>query len=337
MPQTFHTIVFQAAPGGGNPCPVTLYADALSSEDMQAMAKAFGEESAFLLTPTLNGCDIRARYFVPLHEMEMCVHATIASTTVLAQKDIFTHSPIIFETALGAIPVYWKEKSNDPDQSLNSANQSTRTKNGCIEQTKSSKVSPIKVSIEQFLPKFANNNPSLEEVCCALAITADDIGDGPIQSVATSRFKLIVPLKDRCVLDTLKPDFKYLWDLCDRYQTTGFYPFTKEELPPKTTTITDANEQSTPRTTSVFFARQFPKRAGYPEDPATGVAASALGAYLAHHAIISTKEGWNAYPIYQGQAMNRPSPIYSEIKRENGFIAKTRVTGSAHILNQWLP
>ena len=86
MSQTFRTVVFQAEAGDGNPCPVTLHADDLTAEDMQAMAKAFGEESAFLLTPTLEGHDIQARYFVPLHEMEMCVHATIASTTVLVSQ-----------------------------------------------------------------------------------------------------------------------------------------------------------------------------------------------------------------------------------------------------------
>lgn len=43
--QTIHTVVFEAQAGGGNPCPVTLNADALTTKDMQRMTKGFREES----------------------------------------------------------------------------------------------------------------------------------------------------------------------------------------------------------------------------------------------------------------------------------------------------
>lgn len=70
MNQTIHTIVFQAEVGGGNPCPVTLDSDNLTAEQMQKMTFQFGEESAYLMKTQLSGCDVKARYFVPLHEME---------------------------------------------------------------------------------------------------------------------------------------------------------------------------------------------------------------------------------------------------------------------------
>lgn len=79
----------------------------------------------------------------------------------------------------------------------------------------------------------------------------------------------MVPLRDHTVLDGVHPDFERLWALCDEYETTGLYPFTVR-----------------PRSGELDVeARQFPKRAGYPEDPATGVAACALRAYLARYAV----------------------------------------------------
>ena len=61
MPETIHTVVFQARDGGGNPCPVTLDADGLSVEEMQAMTRGWGEESAFLMHSDRPDCTLRAR------------------------------------------------------------------------------------------------------------------------------------------------------------------------------------------------------------------------------------------------------------------------------------
>lgn len=199
MVQTIHTVVFQAQEGGGNPCPVTLGADGMTTEQMQTMTRGFRQESAFLMKPRRPDCHIRVRYFVPLHEMEMCIHATIACVTVLVREGIFRISPIVFETVLGSIPVSW-------------------TYNG----------DKVDVSVEQFLPKYLDQNPAREDVCRVLRIHGEALGQAPIQSAATSRFKLIVPLADKTILDALKPDFESLWELCDRYETTGFYPFAME-------------------------------------------------------------------------------------------------------------
>lgn len=290
MYQTIHTVVFQAKEGGGNPCPVTLNADELTSEQMQKMVKGFGEESAFLMKPTQPGCDFKARYFVPLHEMEMCIHATIGSATVLAAKGIAAKSPIFYETALGKVRIDWERRGEKID-----------------------------VAVEQFLPKVLEKNPSPEEVCRALNIAVEDLAGGPIQSVATSRFKLIVPLKSRAVIDGLKPDFEYLWKLCDDYGTTGFYPFAMEK-----------DSSGAP----LFFARQFPKRAGYDEDPATGVAASALGAYVTLNRVLPVAEGWNSCTIMQGFAMGRPSVIHSDTRVEQGQIVQTLVRGNAFLVEE---
>jgi trans-2,3-dihydro-3-hydroxyanthranilate isomerase len=95
-----HLDVFARSPGGGNPCPVVLAADGLRDDEMLAIAAHFGEETAFVRRG--DGGRLRLRYFVPRHEMSMCVHATIAAITVLVDTGGITggsESVNLFETS----------------------------------------------------------------------------------------------------------------------------------------------------------------------------------------------------------------------------------------------
>lgn len=58
MFETIHTFVFQTREEGGNPCLVTINADELTADQMQAMTHDFGVESAFLMKPTRTDCKI---------------------------------------------------------------------------------------------------------------------------------------------------------------------------------------------------------------------------------------------------------------------------------------
>lgn len=174
----------------------------------------------------------------------------------------------------------------------------------------------IDVAVAQFLPQFGEAVSSPEAVCKALGIAAGQLGAGPIRPTSTSRPKLMVPLASREVLDALNPDFEALWSLCDACGVSGFYPFV----------LAEAGEDG-----AVCYARQFPNRSGYNEDPATGVAASALGAYLVYSRLVPVREGWNACTVYQGQAMGRPSVIRADTLIAGGQITGTRVRGSAEL------
>ncbi|MGE7762934.1 PhzF family phenazine biosynthesis protein [Peribacillus sp. NPDC097895] len=285
-----HTRVFSASPYGGNPCPVVFNADQLTSQEMCTIAAQFMQETVFVCSPQNDGSDVRLRYFVPNHEMEMCVHATVGCTTVLIQKGFLNKTTVQIETPLGII----------------SANSETSSDN------------LLNIIVEQFPPRFSQDNPSISQVAKALGINVSDIDItvGPVQSVSTSRAKLMVPLKDSEVLNSLNPDFEYLWEICDQYETTGFYPFSIEH-----------REES-----PIVSARQFPKRAGYNEDSATGVAACALGSYLVEHHVFKEKEsGWHKVQINQGFSMKKPSVIYAESFVQGSEIIKTQIMGQAVI------
>lgn len=176
----------------------------------------------------------------------------------------------------------------------------------------------VTVTVNQFVPEIAVKNPPVDEVAQVLRLPNRSAIrlDLPIASVSTSRFKLIVPMQDAESLDSLNPDFDALWSLCDHYGTTGLYPFA-----PYSTTAP-----------GIFTARQFPNRAGYNEDPATGVAACALGAYLCQFR--SKGEGLKVFEILQGRAMGRPSRITVEAAVEDGSVCQIAVSGKAEILAQ---
>jgi PhzF family phenazine biosynthesis protein len=284
-----HTSVFRNGPNGGNPCSLVLDGDDLNAEQGKQLASTFGAETVIILNPKEPNSDFGLRYFVPKYEMEMCVHGTIAATTVLKKMGRISKAPVKIETVLGQITVEWKDEGGE-----------------------------LRVTVFQFPARFSDLNPTAKEVCSALRIPATAIvqEQGPIVSVSTSRSKLIVPIASTDVLDRIAPDFEMLWSLCDQYDTTGFYPFAEDPT----------------GAPGYFMARQFPKRAGYNEDPATGVAACALGAYLTKYGSYSS--GWHYFYVHQGQAMGKPSLLEVGAYLEKEHINKTCVSGKACILKE---
>ncbi|MCA1813368.1 MAG: PhzF family phenazine biosynthesis protein [Halobacteriales archaeon] len=80
---------FTDTPLQGNPAGVVHGADSLSTETMQRIAREFNlSETAFILSPEEDGCDIQLRYFTPQEEVDMCGHATLASYHSLVEEGI---------------------------------------------------------------------------------------------------------------------------------------------------------------------------------------------------------------------------------------------------------
>jgi predicted PhzF superfamily epimerase YddE/YHI9 len=91
--------------------------------------------------------------------------------------------------------------------------------------------------------------------------------------------------------------------VCDTLNTTGLYLYTQD----RSNTSLSSSQFS-------YACRQFPRASAYPEDPATGIAAAALGAAL--HRITSTGQHYQndgeTFLFTQGTAMGRPSTIHVE-------------------------
>jgi PhzF family phenazine biosynthesis protein len=287
--EVVHTRVFAAGPDGGNPCPVIPSADRLSDGQMQGLARKFGLDSAFILEPRSNAADVRLRYFVPDHEMGVSGHATIAAITVARQEKILKSDHARIETVTGTFEVESIRRRAD-----------------------------IVVTLEQNKPVFG---PTVAPDPVARALKVDEsqitFATSPIQSVSVSRAKLVVPLRDSKVLDSLAPDYEAMWALCEKLQVSGFYPFTRH----------------TDKTNAHVEARQFPLRAGFPEDAATGVAAAALAAYLATYDR-KCQSGQQLFRIAQGYAMGAPSLIEAIVECAEGQVARTAIRGVAQIVRR---
>lgn len=144
---------------------------------------------------------------------------------------------------------------------------------------------------------------SRADVLAVLGIGPDDLAPWPIQNARTSRVKTLIPLASVAVLDGLKPDFSRVEQLCARIDSTGLYPYA----------FSDRERQ-------VVDARQFPRSSGYPEDAATGIAASALSFGLLSNGLVEASE--RLITVRQGRAMKRPSEIQVRFN-----LANSRVDG----------
>jgi len=80
---------------------------------------------------------------------------------------------------------------------------------------------------------------------------------------------------------------------------------------------------------NVFSARNFAPHIGIPEDPATGSAAGAFGAYL--HRVGQSHNGVTEITISQGNEMGRPSRLTVKVHVDDGIFEKVEVSGTAVI------
>ena len=281
MVEVGHWSVFRRGQVGGNPCPVVTEARQLTPGQMQAIAGHYGHESVFVtdLTPTR----VSLRFFVPRHEMRMCVHATIAAITALAGSDAIVAGDAVVSTASGEHRVSWRGGER------------------------------LEVTVEQAAPWFGPPAAVHAEMSAALGLPESSIaGAALIRPVSVSRAKLIVPLRDADAVHQASPDFPALWEVCRRLGTTGAYVFAP-------------HPDGDPRH---VVARQFPVDAGYPEDPATGVAAAALAAYLAAD-LQPARSAWRGITIDQGDTMGQPSFVRAAALAGPEGTTRTSVTGRA--------
>lgn len=248
-----------AAGIGGNPAPVWLDADDLTTRQMQALAHASGHEAVFVCRPADDVHRWRMRYFVPAHEMEMCGHATIAALWMLHAHGRWDGSAVAIDTLGGTV---------------------TGRKAGHGIQ-----ISQPPASVEVLDDRF------IDAIARCLGIARERIV-GPVLNASTSRPKTLIRLRSPQDVQTLDIQAGLVEALCDRIGSTGLYPYAA---------VTEQGGGAT------YTARQFPKRSGYVEDPATGIAATALAWGLRHLGLVDGQA--RLVTIRQGEAMGSPSRI----------------------------
>jgi PhzF family phenazine biosynthesis protein len=130
-----------------------------------------------------------------------------------------------------------------------------------------------------------------------LGLARGDLAGRPVVNATTSRTKTLIPVRDAARLDAIRPELSHVEAVCTRIGSTGLYPYA-------------------PSGERRVDARQFPRSSGYPEDPATGIAAAALLFGLLAEGLVAADE--RTITVRQGRAMGRPSKILVRLEVTDG-------------------
>lgn len=277
----------------GNPLAVFPDADGIPSETMQALAREMNlSETTFVAPSTV--ATKRLRIFTPTDELPLAGHPVIGTWWLLAE--------------LGLVP------DLRPD-GVTTVRQETGhgvlpVEIACRGGT------PTAVTMTQTEPRFLATVDDRGRLARVLGGPDDVVAPGPIpQVVSTALPQLMVPITSHEALTALPVGGAgmALVDFLKAFGTDCAMCYVA------TRTDTGAD----------VHARMFAPGLGVPEDPATGSASGALGAYLTHHRLVGHADGVARITVHQGTEIGRPSRIDVEVTAAGGAVRRVRVGGQA--------
>jgi len=141
-------------------------------------------------------------------------------------------------------------------------------------------------------PEVYAADVTVERVAEALGLPVEAIADVdlPIAYASTGLPFLAVPVEFFSHLSEMAPDMGAVESLSKAADTVGVYAFTFDTLEREST----------------LHGRMFAPLAGVPEDPVTGTASGAVGAYLDRHGAV---ENTAAMAFEQGHFLDRPGRV----------------------------
>jgi trans-2,3-dihydro-3-hydroxyanthranilate isomerase len=280
--------VFADTPLTGNPLAVVADAERLQEPVMRAVAREFNQsETTFVLPPTRPGATWRLRSFTPPGaEVVGAGHNALGAWWWLAtagriELDAEGGAALTQEIGDRVLPVEVIGREGRPEA----------------------------IVMEQSPPQFGRSVTDRDELSEALGLEpggSDLLDDVPAQVVSTGVAHLLVPVRDRAVVDRARPDAPRLAATLARAGGQGCYLYCLDPVDPA----------------AVAHARFFNPTVGIWEDPATGSAAGPLVSRLVAQGVVS--DGATVL-VEQGHAMGRPSRIWVRVSGERVRIGGTGV------------
>ncbi|MEV7086796.1 PhzF family phenazine biosynthesis isomerase [Streptomyces sp. NPDC093085] len=298
LPPVLRYTAFSADPRGGNPAGVVLDATRLDDREMLAIAAEVGySETAFLTRLPEAGDEagngdgaahgdggrvFGVRYFSPVAEVPFCGHATVATAIALAERS--GPGELVFETPAGAVPVSVTRDGGTPGGTPGGALRATLT------------------GVEPYVTGVAEDD--VREALAALGWPAGDLDPALPPRIAYAGARhLVLAAASRARLADLAYDFDRLAALMRRLDLT---------------TVQLAWRESA----EVFHVRDPFPVGGVVEDPATGAAALAFGAYVRE---VGAVDGSAVLTLHQGEDMGRPGVLTVELRAGD---PRVRVSGT---------
>lgn len=284
--------VFTSQPFGGNPVAVIPEAQGLSDDLLQQIAREMNlSETVFVFPPTEPAAVVRLRIFTPTQEIPFAGHPVLGTFFILAELGIISVKEpvtrVMQECNIGLFPV------------------ELHAEDGQVEQ----------VVMTQPKPEFlgpVDETEDLYKIAGALGLSKHVIADTkwPVEVVSTGLPVMIVPVRTLTAVRSIRPDATAIMDMCRRFGTNGIMVFT-------TVTV---------ESSATVHTRMFAPSIGILEDPATGSASGALGAYLVQNGVVDVAPTTEIISE-QGYEIDRPSRIYIRVDSDDDIIQSVRVGG----------
>lgn len=290
--------VFTDQAFAGNPLAVFPEAAGLSDEVMGKIAREMNlSETVFILESDKPEVLRRLRIFTPAREIPFAGHPIVGTWNALAREGVVPlpdggtgWQRIHHEVGIGVLPLDVEFKDGQPVQ--------------------------VVMTQGQFeILNEVDDGHDQAEIARSLGLAREDLDESlPIQVITTGLSCMAVPVRSLADLRSIRVNTSLMAELYTRKGATGFLAFTRETL-----------EIGASRAHARFFA----PADNIPEDPATGSACGALGAYLVHHGALSLEpeDGRYKFVIEQGDFIHRPSRINLDVKGEAGAVEEVKIGG----------
>lgn len=286
--------VFTDRPFGGNPVAVVPEAMGLSDRELQQIAREMNlSETVFVFPPTDPAATAKLRIFTPTQEIPFAGHPVLGAFFVLAKLGRLPSkneaTRLLYECNLGSFPLEILAREGEI----------------------------LRVVMSQPKPQFlgvVDNLKDLFEIANALGLPKSQITDTkvPVEVVSTGLPIIIVPVRTLTGVRSMTPNVSAINDLCARHGAKGLMAFT-------TMTVEEA---------SAVHTRVFAPPIGVLEDPATGSASGALGAYLVQNGVVEVAP-MTEILAEQGYELERPSRILIQVESDDDAIQQVKVGGQA--------
>ena len=291
--------VFCHGPGGGNPVTVFSTSSPLSSSTKEYLAKECDWESVMVSSSSStsekqdqSSSKLMSFYMPSGQEVSFCAHAALGGAIASAKEE----EELSFRSTFVA-------ESHDAKKQKHTVH--------LIRENKNEKNDEVQMACLNMTVPFDSHKvshpPGLQRLLREhLGILSNQISvtqgkkyptfmnasvARPKTLVHVNSFNALEMAKTPKVLDENKRfSFASACDSIDR--STGIYIYTNKEQE-----VSDDESLS-------WECRQFPRASGYPEDPATGIAAAALASAIFKSGVYTP-----VYKFFQGTTMGRPSLI----------------------------
>lgn len=288
--------VFTRTPLTGNPLAVFPDPQGLTDVQMQALAREMNLSETTFVLPSARATH-RVRFFTPTAEIPLAGHPTVGTWWLLATLGRLAHA------ADGMHRVMQETGAGILPVDLR------------IERGR-----PAEVVMQQAPPAFGPGFADPARLARALGGDGALLADGPPPAVVSTGLpQAMIPIRSLAALQALPTGGagSELASVLREHGTDCAMCYTLE------TAARDATAH----------CRMFAPGLGVPEDPATGSAAGALGAYLVRHGVVPPQDGVARLVVEQGIEIKRPSRIRVEIAVDRrAAITAVRVGGEAVVI-----